>query len=174
MLDFFKFYDNNDPSLIVFPFVLFIVGSLFFIFIFNKKQSLLYSVIFGIYLSLLICILFFPVVTNYGDNYNFSEDIKHMITFYNPYYRFIHQPRYSICHLIMFIPLGYLIKEETSLIKSILVCCLIIFSIENIQIYINYFTKYVQYTYCIADIFFHIISSLIGITINYIKNRRWT
>ena len=79
--------------------------------------------------------LFFPVVIDPGDNYNFTKDIRNMITFYNPYYRLLYQTEYSVCHLIMFIPLGYLIRYETGLIKSIFISLLIVFGIENLQIY---------------------------------------
>lgn len=175
MINSFKFYDYSGNNIIEFPYILFIVSAILLTIIFYKykKFSIIYSSICALYISSLFCVLFFPVVTNPGNHYHFSEDIKYMVTFYNPYYRFLHQTKYSICHLLMFIPLGYLIRYETTLFKSIFIVILIVFGIENLQIYINYFSGYVQYTYCTADIFFHLVSAITGIIlykpINFIR-----
>ena len=157
LTDLLKFYAYSVNNIIVFPYRLFVIGVILLTVIFfrDKKYSIVWSFAATTYVSLLFCVLFFLVVIDPGDNYNFTKDIRNMITFYNPYYRLLYQTEYSVCHLIMFIPLGYLIRYETGLIKSIFISLLIVFGIENLQIYINFFCGYVQYTYCIADILFH-------------------
>lgn len=168
LTDLLKFYAYSGNNIIVFPYRLFVIGGILLTVIFfrDKKYSIVWSFAATTYVSLLFCVLFFPVVIDPGDNYNFTKDIRNMITFYNPYYRLLYQTEYSVCHLIMFIPLGYLIRYETGLIKSIFISLLIVFGIENLQIYINFFCGYVQYTYCIADILFHSISAMTGICTN--------
>ena len=169
LTDLLKFYAYSGNNIIVFPYRLFVIGVILLTVIFFQRQkiTLLSGVLLPphMFLYCFVC-LFFPVVIDPGDNYNFTKDIRNMITFYNPYYRLLYQTEYSVCHLIMFIPLGYLIRYETGLIKSIFISLLIVFGIENLQIYINFFCGYVQYTYCIADILFHSISAMTGICTN--------
>ena len=104
LTDLLKFYAYSGNNIIVFPYRLFVIGVILLTVIFfrDKKYSIVWSFAATTYVSLLFCVLFFPVVIDPGDNYNFTKDIRNMITFYNPYYRLLYQTEYSVCHLIMY------------------------------------------------------------------------
>lgn len=177
MFELFKFYSFAGEGVIEFSIPLFVICfiGMFIVFFQLKKYNILSSIVISLYISFLIEILFFPIVTDWGEAYKFSEDIRFMFPFYDPYHRIMFQPIYSICHLLMFIPLGFILRHETNLLKSFLIGIAIVYGIENIQIYINYIFGYVQYTYDICDILYHIISIFIGIgvykPIMFLKNK---
>ena len=74
MINSFKFYDYSGNNIIEFPYILFIVSAILLTIIFYKykKFSIIYSSICALYISLLFCVLFFPVVTNPGNHLSFT------------------------------------------------------------------------------------------------------
>lgn len=170
----FNNYDAALENMIMFPTTLFIILiALITIYLVKlKKLSYFYSFLIGIYIAYLICTLFFPIVTYWGDGYNFINETGTMILAWHPYARILNHPVYSTFHLLMFIPLGYLIRKNKSLKVTIFIVIAIAFGIENLQIIINFLCHYVQYTYDLCDILFHLISFSIGIGISYLPIKK--
>lgn len=156
-------------EVIEFSYPLFILISIviFCFMYFFKKRSLFYALCVGLYISFVICILFFPFVTNPGEYYRFGEELRWAVDFYPPSLKFKLLPEYTLFHLALFIPFGFILRNEFSLKKTILISIAVIFGIENIQLLINFLSYYVQYAYDFGDIIIHHMSISIGIVLYY-------
>ncbi|MEG0618703.1 MAG: hypothetical protein RR557_05270 [Bacilli bacterium] len=163
-------YDVPFERMIFLPLILCItLFCLLFLYLYKYKNISIYSSVFlSIYTVFVFWILFFPVVTSWNSEYNFREEIEFMFLYWNLLFRIDNFPFYSFLHLFLFIPFGYYLKKKHSLKKTICISLIIVFGVENVQIIINYLCQYVQYTYDLCDIQFHLISFLLGILISYI------
>jgi hypothetical protein len=161
---------NEYGNIIIFPNLLFLILTVIIgVCAYKmKKYSSVGSLLLGLYLSFIICTLFFPIVIDWGDAYNFRDDFQFMIVRYRPIDRILSNPLYSFYHLIMFIPLGYIMKKEMTLKKTIFWYIILVLGLENIQLLINLTCHYVQYTYDTCDMTFHFTSLIVGMLFSYI------
>ena len=104
LTDLLKFYAYSGNNIIVFPYRLFVIGVILLTVIFfrDKKYSIVWSFAATTYVSLLFCVLFFPVVIDPADNYNFTKDIRNMIYVYT--FRISHQIWNRINKKYLYIP----------------------------------------------------------------------
>lgn len=156
-------------EVIEFSYPLFILISIviFCFMYFFKKRSLFYALCVGLYISFVICMLFFPFVLDPGGVYHFGEELRWAVDFYLPSSKLRRLPEYTLFHFALFIPFGFILKKEFSFKKTIMISIVVIFGIENIQLLINFLSYYVQYAYDFGDIIIHLCSTTIGILIYY-------
>lgn len=87
---------NEYGNIIIFPNLLFLILTVIIgVCAYKmKKYSSVGSLLLGLYLSFIICTLFFPIVIDWGDAYNFRDDFQFMIVRYRPIDRILSNPLY--------------------------------------------------------------------------------
>ena len=107
-------------EVIEFSYPLFILISIviFCFMYFFKKRSLFYALCVGLYVSFVICMLFFPFVLDPGGVYHFGEELRWAVDFYLPSSKLRRLPEYTLFHFALFIPFGFILKKEFSFKKQ--------------------------------------------------------
>ncbi|MEG0452870.1 MAG: VanZ family protein [Coprobacillus sp.] len=150
-----------------FPYIGFVVISMILIYYFYRKNKQVYKLGFitfvVIYIVFVICVLFFPVVTYAGENYNFRFDLRLMILFTSPLYRLEIQTAWAIVHYLMFVPLGYIVNIKWNRDNAIWYGSMFIAGIEIVQVLICFLTQYLQYSFDFGDVAMHLTGFIFGV-----------